>query len=144
MRNLITLFALATLSAACADDGHPTALASHQSPRPADGGAATLIPMPAAQGKPIDQVGFTKLTGANGPGFVHVKPGDDIVAVATCPEGTIAIGGGYKFTLFIAGSVPPRVMSLGPNAKNGWEVRFNNDPVGAGDFTVVINALCIS
>jgi hypothetical protein len=144
MPHRITLLAAATLIVACADSEHPTTPGSRQPSRLRTVDAPSLIQSPSTEAKPLDQVGFTKVTSVPGPEFIHVAPGDDIDVAATCPAGTIAIGGGYRLTLFTAGATPPLVMAEGVNTKNGWELRLNNQVSGAGSFTFFIAATCIS
>ena len=144
MRNVITLIVSATLLTACADDPHPTSPATRSS-----GASADLRPVNeagAAQSKPVDQVGFTKISYVySGPGALHMTAGSGQTAAFTvaCPIGTTVMNGGYKMTLWDAAAVPPIVATNGPEG-NGWKVMFVNEAAGTMPFTFYIYTACVS
>jgi hypothetical protein len=145
MRNRLMLLTATVLLSACADDQQSTAPASRAaSSRSANGnvGAATQT-AGSPQAKPIDQVGFTKVTLASSE-LVHATPGSSNQAIATCPAGTTAIGGSYKVTLYTAGYTPPFMLSGALDDQNGWKVVFSNEVPGAGYFTFFASATCAS
>jgi hypothetical protein len=143
MRNFITLLTAGALIVACADDSRPTQPAS----RPT---AATAEARPDKQSaggtaKPVDQVGFTKISYAfSGPGTTHVEPGDMVQTTATCPAGTVVGNGGYTVLLWVSSNTPPWVLTDGPNNQNGWTVKFSNEAAGMGPFSFSVWASCLS
>ena len=145
MRNRLLLLTAAVLLSACADDQHPTAPASRpaSSSRSAAGDLGTATQSTGSpQAKPIDQVGFTKITAVNSD-LIHTVPGQNTGTFVSCPAGSTAIGGGYHITLYTAGSVPPLTRVIGLEG-NGWAVSFSNEPVGAGYFTYYASVYCAS
>lgn len=143
MRNFITLLTAGALIVACADDSHPTQPAS----RPIAGTADLRLSNQSvgASAKPVDQVGFTKISYVStGPGSIHVELGDVVVATATCPAGTVVGNGGYTVLLWDASKIPARVVTNAPNGQNGWTVKFSNEAVGMGAFSFFAWAACLS
>jgi hypothetical protein len=147
MRNRLFLLSAAVLFAACADDQRTTAPAyppgpSNRSIIGADGRASTELGT-APQAKPMDQVGFSKIT-IVGSVYVNVFAGQDAQATATCPAGTTAIGGGYGMTGYVTGESSPLITFASLNAQNGWTMKLSNHQAGAGTFTYYAQAFCAS
>jgi hypothetical protein len=144
MRNRLLLLAAAVVLSACADDQHATAPASRSglSGRSASGdagpsGQATGNP----QAKPIDQVGFTKITRVVSPTATsHANAA--ATATATCPAGTTLVGGGHEI-LVLSAPVPPFVRSSAGD-QNEWSVLVTNSLPGAIDVTFHAIAYCAS
>jgi hypothetical protein len=139
MRKLITLLTTAAI-VACADDPHPTAPASRGKSDAADLRPTTQTGSP--QSKPVDQVGFTKITTTSMPPVDVFGPNGE--ASATCPAGTTAVGGGYELSNYDPATVPPRVIYNRLNGSNGWMVKFWNGAPGWGSFTVEAFVTCLS
>lgn len=141
MRNILLLATAALFLGACSDDQHPSAPASS---RNADRfPAASLSPSP--QAKPIDQVGFTKITRVlTQP---HVLPAGEVAeATAVCPDGTVLTGGGYSTSVFPNLSVDarPYIADSWSANGNGWYVRAFNNATGATEIIFWAYALCAS
>ncbi len=122
---ITTLLALgAVVVAACSDNQ-----SSPTSPRMASGSvrpdaaSASLAPSPNA--KPVDQVGFTKITKVVGPEVI-LGSGQSSSSTATCPSGTTLTGGGYKSTLI--NGTPPWVWNSADDSNNGWLVYVTVPP----------------
>lgn len=146
MRNRLLLLTAAVVLSACADDQHTTAPASRSvsSSRSAAGDLGTATQTTGSpQAKPIDQVGFTKITTVNSD-LIHAVAGQNTGVVVSCPAGSTAIGGGYSVTLYLAGATPPFTKFMGLDGQNGWGVDLSNDPVGAKDFTYYASVYCAS
>ena len=104
---LILLPSRATLVAACSEPQQPTSPAAESNPaqRPA---FSSATPQVAAAGKPADQVGFTKVVRIESP-IAAITANGDGSAVAYCPGGTTAVGGGHDLTGAALASSPPFV-----------------------------------
>ena len=128
-----TLLALgaAILVAACSDDQSP----SPTSPRTANGSLRSASAVSASSGpisnaKPVDHVGFTKITRVLGtPDDVDVNHSG--TSRATCPDGTTIVGGGFGVTHAVPGSTPPWFLSSADDDNNGWIVTVANNQPGA-------------
>ena len=137
MRTLI-LVSAAVLLAACSDNPQPTAPRSIGSATTGAGADRNMTPV--AAGKPVDQVGFTKVVKIVSPQVtidgVTVK---SQTATATCPAGTTLTGGGYKV---INGELSSRIAWNMPNGTNGWDANIRTE--GATIYDFVAFALCAS
>lgn len=145
MRNRLFLLTAAVLLSACADDQHTTAPATSRAAR--SGVLGDVGPsargLANAQAKPVDQVGFTKVTYVSS-AIIQLPAGQSTQTTATCPDGSTAIGGGYNVTGYLAGATPPFVRFAGLDGQNGWMVRFSNEPAGAASFTYLVTVYCAS
>lgn len=145
MRNRLLLLTAAVLLSACADDQHATAPANSRSARSGevrDLGLSRQATVNAAA-KPIDQVGFTKITSVSS-GLVNMDAGQITTTTATCPAGSTAVSGSYDITLFVATASFPWIKINGLNGQNGWTVNIWNQQVGASSFTYFVTAYCAS
>ena len=140
MRIATFLLSSALLLAGCAD---------HETTAPNSGLAADASSVNGAQAdyppgpglKPVDQVGWTKVTTV---WSNEVSPGVSIIAgSATCPAGTTLISGGHIFTNSGNADAPPFIRqnhSIG----NTWVVSVANLATGAGYVTFSAFAICAS
>jgi hypothetical protein len=141
----VLLLSIALLLTACGDDQNTTAPVTRPVARgvPASGDTRVSTQVMAAQGKPTDAVGFTKITTvistwtftAGGNGFAHTN----------CPAGTTAIGGGFGYDL-PGGypTVPAPSMIAQVIANNGWSIALMNNQPGAIAWTIEVAAYCAS
>jgi hypothetical protein len=138
-----TLLALgaALVVAACSDNqSSPTSpRTASGSVHPANAASASLAPSPNA--KPVDQVGFTKITKVVGP-VVTLGSDQSGSSTATCPSGTTLTGGGHMFTLFVI-ATPPWVYKSADDSNNGWLVSVVVLP-GANQVAFEAVAYCAS
>ena len=132
MRKTILLLA-ATFSAACADQS-PSAPAGKA---PNASAVANLGPAVgnAAQSKPTDQVGFTKITRFFGT-TIAVGANAFGAASATCPAGSTVVGGGYSFANY--GSSRPFAYQSHDDNANGWIVDVDNTGQPYSTYVVVV------
>jgi hypothetical protein len=139
MRTFITLLTVATLVVACGDEPHPTGPES----RSANGQPrATSDKAPTEQAKPVDQIGFTKITRVYGT-QVAVPAGASGASTATCPAGTMLISGGHFILGAAAATGAPRLSQSIDNDANGWSVLFANNFTGAGSISFLAVAYCV-
>jgi hypothetical protein len=138
MRTLLLAFT-ALVVAACSDTPQSTAPHTGGSARdrqPSDQG----IKIPDA--KPADQVGFTKITRvvSSPKSFL---PGWTGMIMATCPDGTTIVGGGYR--IFGGGINHPLISFSDINEAypNAWSIELDNPAAGASG-TLYAVALCAS
>jgi hypothetical protein len=96
----------------------------------------------AANAKPTDQVGFTKVTTAQS-NNVFVPPGAQGELIATCPAGSTVIGGTIHYLTYFTPASPPWIISA-MNDKNGWDVTVVNQQSGAGNVNFYAVAYCAS
>jgi hypothetical protein len=151
MRSRLFLFAATILFVACADDQHSTAPASRTAgSRSASGNlSASTQNVGSPQAKPIDQVGFTKITEVISTNMVISKGGQDS-RTAVCPAGSVVVGGGFRFIGFnAAGGTPPWISNSGREdlggGQFGWLVVIDNEQPGAADgIDVEVLAYCAS
>ena len=143
MRNFITLLAAATLIVACADDPHPTAPALRSSARSANGTVGPAAQSaPSGQAKPVDQVGFTKITTVSASsGWVPAGSSGD--ATANCPDGTTVISGGFITSGGPISATPPS-LAISRIEGNGWHVKFVNGAPGSIALFFDVFAYCAS
>ena len=141
-----TLFALgaALVIAACADD-RPTSPTSSRSANGTLVGsyAAAFPPGPSANGKPVDQVGFTKITRVNGP-VVQPLPGKGAESDAVCPAGSTFIGGTYQISGWSPMASPPWIIPSPDDNGRGQTVFFDNEQPGAAVIAGYAVAYCAS
>jgi len=143
MRNLITLAAAAIMIVACADDPHPTSPATSSGTRSANGNVQSADKAPVVQAKPVDQIGFTKITTVVSIS-AYVPPGQLVPFTATCPDGTTAISGGHFINGVAIGAPAAILQQSRLNDTNGWTVAFNNNVPGAGNMSFVVFVHCAS
>lgn len=142
MRTLL-LVSTMLLLAACSDNQQATAPRSVGS---ATSGAGDRIPATASQtnSKPIDQVGFTKITRAWLFPHVAVSANSTGTGTATCPAGTTVINGGYRILGVPNGGAFPIVIWSEDDGANGWTVILNNTQPGSVLLTLEVFAYCAS
>lgn len=139
MRYTLLLLAATAILSACADDQHPTAPSSRSNPssRSVNGDAAPsgqAIALPGA--KPVDQVGFTKITRVTS---AATTLGASTVGVtADCPAGTVLTGGGFWFQDW-TGTTAPFVTGSLDNGHNSWAVTVDNPGAASGTFYAFAN-----
>lgn len=140
---LISL-AAAILVVACADD-RPTAPITSRGANgsPMAGSAMSPASGPSAYGKPVDVVGFTKITLVNGT-VVQVPAHQQQAATAACPAGSTVIGGSYHILAYIATASPPWVSASADTVANAWTVALDNEQPGADHISVYAIAYCAS
>ena len=139
MRKLALLLAVA-MAAACSDQ-NPAGVRTKVGDGKAGDVVQTAEGIKAAQGKPADQVGFTKITKVTAPGIV--SPGAVNSATAACPAGTTVIGGGYLTLSGVGIGTTPVYTTSHDDGNNGWSITaLNQNPNGALSFQVY--AYCIS
>jgi hypothetical protein len=141
---LILLASVAALVAACSEPQPPTSPAAEPNlgTRPAFSSAA---PQVAAAGKPADQVGFTKVVRVESP-IAAITANGDGSAVAYCPAGTTAVGGGHYLTGAALVFSPPfvAVSQPIPGVNPGYGVTVLNHAAGNGPVNLKAIALCAS
>lgn len=143
MRTILLISAAAVL-AACSDNQQPTAPRSASSRSSAAGQVAPStqgIKLPDA--KPVDQVGFTKV-GQIYTGVVWVNPGEFKWAVATCPDGSTVVGGGYEFSGGNGNKDAPAFISESRPWENTWRVAVSNYATGSQQAGFRAWVLCAS
>ena len=144
MRNFFYFTVLVAL-AACSDDRVTSPAASRQNIdnrlTPPTTSAAVNTP---SQAKPVDQVGFTKITQVAG-AYGWVLAGAMGEATALCPAGSTAVGGGFVFTGWATAN-PPMVsgsFQITEAEQTGWRVKVNNH-LGAVPTSFSPYAICAS
>ena len=136
------LFLAVLCVAACSDTQQPTAPAKARSVSPISSAAAQLAPSP--QAKPVDQVGFTKITTVEGPNNTVLVGGVSVSSVL-CPAGSVVVGGTYRFVFFnAAGATPPWIYKNDTDGTNGWSVTLVYEQPGAFQLTYKVIAYCAS
>ena len=146
MRTLL-LVSTALFLAACSDNPQPTAPRSIGS---ATTGAGAGNRAPATQAvatsnaKPVDQVGFTKVTPIYSSPNVWVNPGEYKWAVASCPDGSVVVGGGYEFSGGNGNKDAPAFASENRPDGNTWRVGVANYATGAQVTSFRAWVLCAS
>lgn len=140
MRIATFLLSSALLLAACADN-ETTAPGSRLATDASGVSAAQSDLPPGPNLKPVDQVGWTKVTSVwsavASPGFSNAAQ------TANCPAGTTLISGGYAFTNTGNPDAPPLVRwshAIG----NEWYVSVANAATGAGAVAFQVYARCAS
>lgn len=142
MRNFITLLTTAILVVACADDSPTTSPPSRSTAGTTELRATNQSV--TASAKPVDQVGFTKVSYVtSGPGYTTMPGGAVADFTVSCPAGSTVVTGGYTVPWWDASAVPPFVLINGPNG-NGWKVRFSNEAPGMKSFQFYMFATCLS
>jgi len=144
MKTVGLLLAATCVAVACSDNSQPTAPADGRSLRPSGSASGQLDP--SANGKPVDQVGFTKITRvASAPFLVLKYPGQTVGignVTVDCPAGSVVVSGGHQFQGSVDFDHLPLIQGSGPHL-NGWEVDILN-PELAPNVTYVVYALCAS
>jgi hypothetical protein len=141
MRKLALFVAVTFIAAACADQ-NPSAPGG----RSASGSVAT-DQRPSGQGikvpeaKPTDQIGFTKVTSVFGAGLTHA--GFKGQGSATCPAGSVVVGGGFNIIDGVSNVSRPIVTSSADDGSNGWFVVVDQQG-GATDVHFSVFAYCLS
>jgi len=138
MRKILLLLA-GTLAAACADQS-PSAPASKAPNASAVANLGPAVVGDAAQSKPTDQVGFTKITKLFGT-TISVGANAYGTASAKCPAGTTVVGGGYTFANY--GSSRPFADQSHDDNANGWMVDVDNTGQPSSTY-VVVTVYCAS
>lgn len=139
-------FTVLVALAACSDDRVTSPAASRQNidnrlTPPTTSAAAVNSP---PQAKPVDQVGFTKITQVAG-AYGWVLAGAMGEATALCPAGSTAVGGGFVFTGWATAN-PPMVsgsFQITEAEQTGWRVKVNNH-LGAVPTSFSPYAICAS
>jgi len=123
MRNIALLLAATVVAVACADQ-NPSA-PSRSSSGVASADNVANQPTQSASAKPIDQVGFTKISRVDNVGTIGF--GQDVTISVACPAGTVNTGGGYKNHTGIDVAHPVVVLaSYFDVLSNKWTVRIIN------------------
>jgi len=150
MRTRFYLVSITVLIAACSQDNQPTSPVRGRSdvaPNSANTSTApTTDGAKAPQAKPIDQVGFTKVTLVTG-APVTVDAGKVGGEEVQCPAGSIPTGGGFRILDQQTVPVPPIPFLSEPNNlanPTGWVVAVTNRAPGAVTSTVTAYVLCAS
>jgi hypothetical protein len=144
MRNTLILLSLAAVVAACSDQPQPTSpLARRSVNGQAAGSVSPIGALVSAQGKPTDQVGFTKVTEVTGDNLV-IQPGQVRTVSATCPAGSTLIGGGHRVLTHLTGTAPPWILAAEDDGQNGWLVTISNEQPGASTVNYRATAFCVS
>ena len=130
--------------AACADDrvAAPSAPRTTSEATPTRSNVASAA-VSSAQGKPTDQIGFTKVAAVWSANFV-VAAGKDANPTAVCPAGSTVISGGHHFLGYAASASPPWIHFAYATASNGWTVHVDNSQPGANTVNIQVVAYCAS
>jgi len=145
MRTNFLLVSLAALLAACSEQQQPTSPATglRSEPHPSgDYNAGTNAAAPVQQAKPVDQVGFTQAVVLTS-GVISVTAGQVGVESVSCPDGSVAIGGGYQI---LGGPNEATAVTSRPTTlptPRGWAVGVNNR-LGATDASFNLYVVCVS
>jgi len=148
MRIRLSLIAAAAtavvLVAACSDQSAATAPVSRSTASTVgnarDDRALSTNAFAAANAKPTDQVGFTKVFTVKS-AVVHINSGSSAPATATavCPAGSFPISGGYGVYLNVGNF---HVMYNLPSINNGWSVTAEvGDPFAGTTFDVTVTCI---
>jgi hypothetical protein len=97
----------------------------------------------SAQGKPQDQVGFTKVVAVYGVNKL-IQAGQAAAVTATCPAGTTVISGGHGILGYVSSATPPWFKDSGDDSANGWGVVIDNSQPGASVVNIRAIAYCAS
>ena len=125
--------------AACSDNPQPTGPRSASSRGTSAGDLAPAAhPVAQASGKPVDPVGFTKITRVLSVNK-SLPPGAIDQVTATCPPGTTVIGGGFA----TAGGLPIIIKSM-DNSSNGWVLIAQNLENAQNSLSIGAVAYCAS
>jgi hypothetical protein len=141
MRIATFLLSSAILVAACADNSETTAPRSRLAAKASGVSGAQADYPPGPSAKPVDQVGWTKITAV---WSAEVSPALSVIAgTATCPAGTTLISGGHMFTNSGNADAPPFIRQNHPIG-NTWVVSVANLATGAGYVSFRALAICAS
>jgi hypothetical protein len=145
MRTLILVSTLVVLSA-CSDQ-HTTAPGNSHSANGARSSVTGDGRMPSqlvvSQGKPVDAVGFTKVTTVASTWTFN--PGQSGFAHTNCPAGTTVIGGGFGYDIPDGfPTVPAPSMIASTIVGDGWSILLQNNQPGAIAWTIEVAAYCAS
>ena len=143
----LTVMSAAAILAACSEQQQPT---SPVDARRGPSASAAMSTSPSTEGgiklpdaKPQPQIGFTKV--ATYPSAtVPVAPGASVAAIATCPAGSVLVGGGFSMPL---DEPVPRVVRSHPDGypnASGWRVLVSNRDAGAVASEVTAWVTCAS
>ena len=121
MRNRLLLLSIAGVIAAGSEQQQPTSPAIIGASPSAPAAVSSTGPIATANGKPTDQVGFTKVFTVTGTLVNIVGVAGPKTATATCPAGSYAVGGGYETAPFLQSRYFIHIKSGLDNA-NGWSV----------------------
>jgi len=139
MRTLL-LVSTAFVLVACSDSPQPTAPRSIGSATNVAGGTSASHAQTQAGGKPLDQVGFTKVTSVTSVPAVSISAGVTVIDVATCPAGTTAVGGGH----WTAGGFPVFILESDMDGNNGWRIKAYGPPTLQNTFLLHAIVYCLS
>lgn len=141
MRIATFLLSSAFLLAACTDNGETTAPASRLAANASGVPSAQADLPPGPTLKPVDQVGWTKVTSVTSGEF---SPGVSAIAGhVSCPAGTTLISGGYRFTNEGNPNARPFVR-FSHAMGDEWVVGVANFATGAWAVAFHVYALCAS
>ena len=129
MYRLLLLLAVC-VAAACSDTQQPTAPTKGGAHTPSGSARGQLGP--SQQGKPTDQVGFTKITHViTNPQTLPAGAVGELTA--QCPSGSVLTGGGYSTSVFpnLSNDARPYIADSRDGGGNGWYVRVFNTATGA-------------
>jgi hypothetical protein len=129
--------------AACANDRVSAPSGPATTDRAPTQGNVASAAVASNQGKPSDQVGFSKVTAVwSAP--VAISAGQAAALTAVCPAGSTVISGGHHFLGYASAGSPPWIHYSHANESNGWAVHIDNAQPGANTVTVYIVAYCAS
>ena len=141
MRNSFLLLSIAAFVAACSEQQQPTSPATIGASASASAGLLSTSPLATANGKPTDQVGFTKVFTVTGASVNIVGIAGPKAATASCPAGSYAVGGSYEINAPLQSRYFIYIKSGLDNA-NGWSVTgYAIDPFANMNLTPTVTCI---